>query len=55
MHGCVDTVISTCVRRESTSGREDIEVAVAAAVSVAAMKWMVGGVRRIVGETEKGE
>lgn len=38
--------------RESTEGREDI-VAVAKAASVAARKWIVGGVRRIVRERER--
>lgn len=38
--------------RESTEGREDI-VAGAKAASVAASKWIVGGVRRIVREREK--
>lgn len=51
--------MSTCVsigegerERESTEGREDI-VAGAKAASVAASKWIVGGVRRIVRERER--
>ena len=37
--------------RESMSGCEDIEAVVVATLSVAAMKWMMGGVCCIVGET----